>query len=190
MSALPRYGSAERNLPQRYLDDYPAPTPVHCTAFSLWSEFSTLPFVRLCVKQKATPLGGKTAHSSPGLRNPACLGKLQREPMDGALLVAASIVAAIRLRGQEITRSPKLVAVASDSVLLARTWRQLRVTNDHVGVSRSRLYTSRLQIVQDRQKHGNSDIEHNDPNTILSSHSLNYPPSCQGKNWKLASDKA
>jgi hypothetical protein len=29
----------------------------------------------------------------------------------GALLVAASIVAAIRLRGQEITRSPKLVAV-------------------------------------------------------------------------------
>ncbi len=41
--------------------------------------------------------------------------------MDGALLVAASIVAAITLRGQEITRSPKLVAVVSDSVLLART---------------------------------------------------------------------
>jgi hypothetical protein len=42
--------------------------------------------------------------------------------MDGALLVAASIVAAIRLRGQEIVpRSPKLVAVVSDSVLLART---------------------------------------------------------------------
>jgi len=41
--------------------------------------------------------------------------------MDGALLVAASIVAAIRLRGQEITLSPKLVAVVGDSVLLART---------------------------------------------------------------------
>ncbi len=41
--------------------------------------------------------------------------------MDGALLVAASIVAAIRLRGQEITRSPKLVAVVNDSLLLART---------------------------------------------------------------------
>jgi hypothetical protein len=40
--------------------------------------------------------------------------------MDGALLVAASIVAAIRLRGQEITRSPKLVAMVNDSVLLAR----------------------------------------------------------------------
>lgn len=41
--------------------------------------------------------------------------------MDGALLVAASIVAAIRLRGEEITRMPKLVEVVSDSVLLART---------------------------------------------------------------------
>ncbi|HZD95726.1 MAG TPA: hypothetical protein VE133_15800 [Candidatus Sulfotelmatobacter sp.] len=52
-----------------------------------------------------------------------CQRKLQqRQPMDGALLVAASIVAAIRLRGQEITRSsPKLVAVVSDSVLLVRT---------------------------------------------------------------------
>jgi hypothetical protein len=41
--------------------------------------------------------------------------------MDGALLVAARIVAAIRLRGQEITHSPKLVAMVSDSVWLART---------------------------------------------------------------------
>jgi hypothetical protein len=57
----------------------------------------------------------------PGLRNPAGLRKTQRQPMDGALLAAASIVAAIRLRGQEITRSPKLVAVVNDSVLLART---------------------------------------------------------------------
>jgi hypothetical protein len=41
--------------------------------------------------------------------------------MDGALLVAASIVAAIRLRDQEIIRSPKLGTVVNDSVLLART---------------------------------------------------------------------
>jgi hypothetical protein len=53
-------------------------------------------------------------------QNPLCRRE-QRQPMDGALLVAASIVAAIRLRGQEITRSPKLVAVVKDSVLLART---------------------------------------------------------------------
>jgi hypothetical protein len=55
--------------------------------------------------------------------NPLCRRKVQqRQPMDGALLVAASIVAAIRLRGQEIVpRSPKLIAVVSDSVLLART---------------------------------------------------------------------
>jgi hypothetical protein len=55
-------------------------------------------------------------------RNPVCLRKQQPTgKMDRALLVAASIVAAIRLRGQEITRSPKLVAVVSDSILLART---------------------------------------------------------------------
>jgi len=38
---------------------------------------------------------------------------MQRHLIDGALLVAASIVAAIR--------SPELVAVVSDSVLLERT---------------------------------------------------------------------
>lgn len=54
-------------------------------------------------------------------RNPLCQRKQQPGKMDGALLVAASIVAAIRLRGQEITRSPKLVAVVNDSLLLART---------------------------------------------------------------------
>jgi hypothetical protein len=53
-------------------------------------------------------------------RNPACLRKT-RQPMDGALLVAASIVAAIRLRGEEIKSSPKLAATVNDSVLLART---------------------------------------------------------------------
>jgi hypothetical protein len=40
--------------------------------------------------------------------------------MDGALLVAASIVASIRLRGEEIKSSPKLAATISDSVRLAR----------------------------------------------------------------------
>ncbi|MBZ5525358.1 MAG: hypothetical protein LAP21_24285 [Acidobacteriia bacterium] len=42
----------------------------------------------------------------------------QRE--NGALLIAASIVAAIRLRGQEINPSPKLTATIKDSVQLAR----------------------------------------------------------------------
>jgi hypothetical protein len=41
--------------------------------------------------------------------------------MNGALLVAASIIAAIRLRGQNIRPSPKLNAVVYDSILLART---------------------------------------------------------------------
>jgi hypothetical protein len=40
--------------------------------------------------------------------------------MDGAVVVAASIVAAIRLRGEPITPSPKVVATISDSVRLAR----------------------------------------------------------------------
>ncbi len=40
---------------------------------------------------------------------------------NGAVLIAASIVAAIRLRGQEIKPSPKLNAVVHDSILLART---------------------------------------------------------------------
>jgi len=42
----------------------------------------------------------------------------QRE--NGALLIAASIIAAIRLRGEPITRSPKVLATVSDSVTLAR----------------------------------------------------------------------
>jgi len=42
----------------------------------------------------------------------------QRE--NGALLIAACIVAAIRLRGEPITRSPKVVATISDSVRLAK----------------------------------------------------------------------
>jgi hypothetical protein len=39
---------------------------------------------------------------------------------NGALLIAASIVAAIRLRGKPIVRSPKVLATISDAVQLAR----------------------------------------------------------------------
>lgn len=42
----------------------------------------------------------------------------QRE--NASLLIAASLVAAIRLRGEEIRPSPKLTAVVKDSVTLAR----------------------------------------------------------------------
>ena len=38
----------------------------------------------------------------------------------GALLIAASLIAAIRLRGDPITASPKVVAIISDSQKLAR----------------------------------------------------------------------
>jgi hypothetical protein len=40
--------------------------------------------------------------------------------MSGALLVAACIVAVIRLRGQEIKPSPKLTITIRESVQLAR----------------------------------------------------------------------
>jgi hypothetical protein len=40
--------------------------------------------------------------------------------MDGAVLIAASIVAAIRLRGEPIKQSPKVVATISEPVRLAR----------------------------------------------------------------------
>ena len=42
----------------------------------------------------------------------------QRE--NGALLIAACIVAAIRLRGEPIQRSPKVMATISDSVQLVK----------------------------------------------------------------------
>lgn len=38
----------------------------------------------------------------------------------GALLIAASLIAAIRLRGEPITHSPKVVSTISDSLTLAR----------------------------------------------------------------------
>jgi hypothetical protein len=45
----------------------------------------------------------------------------------GALLIAASLVAAIRLRGAEIKPSRKLTATISDSVQLAvLVWRELQ----------------------------------------------------------------
>jgi hypothetical protein len=53
-------------------------------------------------------------------RNPTCLRKAQRQPLDGALLVAATMVAAMRLRGEPVTPSPKVVSVVSDSIALAR----------------------------------------------------------------------
>jgi hypothetical protein len=56
-------------------------------------------------------------------RNPACLRKQGRQPtgkMDSAVVVAASIVAAIRLRGEPITQSPKVVGVVADSIRLAQ----------------------------------------------------------------------
>jgi hypothetical protein len=53
-------------------------------------------------------------------RNPACLRKTHRQQMDGAILVAASIVTAIRLRGEPIKPSPKLTATIADSVSIAR----------------------------------------------------------------------
>ena len=43
----------------------------------------------------------------------------QRET--GALLIAACIVAAIRLRGEPIRPSPKLTATVAEAVALART---------------------------------------------------------------------
>jgi hypothetical protein len=42
------------------------------------------------------------------------------ERLKGALLVAATLTAAIRLRGEEITNTPKVIATIHDSVKLAR----------------------------------------------------------------------
>jgi hypothetical protein len=49
------------------------------------------------------------------------------EKQRGALLIAASIIAVIRLRGEEIKPSPKLKATIYDSVQLAiLVWRELQ----------------------------------------------------------------
>jgi hypothetical protein len=42
------------------------------------------------------------------------------ERLNGALLVAATLTAAIRLRGEPITNSPKVMATIYDSIKLAR----------------------------------------------------------------------
>jgi hypothetical protein len=48
------------------------------------------------------------------------LSGMDKQRENGALLIAASIVAAIRLRGEPIKPSPKLTATVSDSVQLAK----------------------------------------------------------------------
>jgi hypothetical protein len=42
------------------------------------------------------------------------------ERLNGALLVAATLTAAIRLRGEPINNSPKVMATIHDSIKLAR----------------------------------------------------------------------
>ena len=53
-------------------------------------------------------------------RDEKCVARRSAEQKQGALLVAASIVAAIRLRGEPIKPSPKLTATVSDAVHLVR----------------------------------------------------------------------
>jgi hypothetical protein len=61
------------------------------------------------------------AFSSPTLSG------VDKQRENGALLIAACIVAAIRLRGEPIVRSPKVLATISDSVQLARlVWMELQ----------------------------------------------------------------
>lgn len=45
---------------------------------------------------------------------------MEKARENGILVIAASIIAVIRLRGEPIKRSPKLVATIHDSVQLAR----------------------------------------------------------------------
>jgi len=65
--------------------------------------------------------GGSIMRGRPK-RNPACVGRNEqpRPKQDGAVVIAASIVAAIRLRGEPVAHSPKVMATISDSVQLAR----------------------------------------------------------------------
>jgi len=48
------------------------------------------------------------------------LFRMDKQRENGALLIAACIVAAIRLRGEPIHPSPKLIATINESVQLAR----------------------------------------------------------------------
>lgn len=72
-----------------------------------------------CCWQTYRYSGDQIARGTPK-QNPACARKQPQAKSDGALLVAASVVAAIRLRGEEIRSSPKLTATLKDSVQLAR----------------------------------------------------------------------
>lgn len=49
------------------------------------------------------------------------VSRVDKQRETGALLIAACIIAAIRLRGEPIRPSPKLTAVVSESVTLAKT---------------------------------------------------------------------
>jgi hypothetical protein len=57
-------------------------------------------------------------------RNPSCEQRRLRQPaggkLDGAVLIAATMVAAMRLRGEEVKSSPKVTATVADSIALAR----------------------------------------------------------------------
>lgn len=60
-----------------------------------------------------------------------CIQIMDTQRENGALLIAASIVAAIRLRGEAITRSPKVLCAVSDSVQLAKlVWREILRSRD------------------------------------------------------------
>lgn len=52
---------------------------------------------------------------------------MDKQKENGALLIAASIIAAIRLRGEPVTRSPKVLATVGDSIQLARlVWQRIQ----------------------------------------------------------------
>jgi hypothetical protein len=64
---------------------------------------------------------GKQITRGTPMKNPARARRKARESKaEGAVIVAATIAAAIRLRGIDIKPSPKLTAVVKDSVELAR----------------------------------------------------------------------
>jgi hypothetical protein len=56
-------------------------------------------------------------------RSPECLRQQQQhqsKPLDGAVLVAASIIASTKLRGHPIENTPKVAAAIGESLQLAR----------------------------------------------------------------------
>ena len=89
----------------------PGIAPVLFTCSCCWSTFRYLDREILL----GTPIQSEKCKRS----------KAQKPKPEGAMLVAASLVAAIRLRGEEVKPSPKLNCVIYDSILLARTILQL-----------------------------------------------------------------